>query len=209
MLQAVVDDRIDIIATDHAPHTLEEKGRPYTSCPSGGPLVQHAVPAMFELVAQGHITKEKVVEKMCHAPAKMFQISKRGYLREGYYADLAILKPHSPWMVQKDNLLYRCGWSPMEGTTFSTQVDRTFVNGELVYENGLVYDKRVGERMVFNRLGRLSSARFCGYPHVLRKQSRSVPHWKGTNSRKLSVVPYWWSRGPIRNGLNSNATPFP
>lgn len=151
ILQAVVDDRIDIIATDHAPHTLEEKARPYTSCPSGGPLVQHAVPAMFELVARGQITKEQVVEKMCHAPAKMFHISKRGYLREGYYADLAVLKPNAPWVVDKESLLYRCGWSPMEGTTFSTKVDRTFVNGELVYENGLVYDKRVGSRMQFER----------------------------------------------------------
>jgi dihydroorotase len=151
ILQAVVEDRIDIIATDHAPHTISEKSNPYLECPSGGPMVQHAVPVMFELVRRGSITKEQVVEKMCHAPARLFGIEKRGYLKEGNFADVVLLRPESPWAVQKDDLLYSCGWSPLEGTGLSTRVEKTFVNGNLVYENGLVYDKRAGMRMRFNR----------------------------------------------------------
>lgn len=151
ILQAVVDDRIDIIATDHAPHTLEEKSNLYPSCPSGAPMVEHAVSTMFELAQRGQITKEHVVEKMCHAPARMFNIEKRGYLREGYYADLALIRPNAPWKVERQNVLYTCGWSPLEGTAFNNRVEKTFVNGELVYSNGLVYDKRAGMRMSFDR----------------------------------------------------------
>lgn len=149
--KALLDDRIDVIATDHAPHSLEEKINPYMTCPSGGPLVQHAVVAMFEAHHQGKISVEKIVEKMCHNPAKIFKIEKRGFIREGFYADLAIVNTHLPWNVKKENILYKCGWSPFEGYNFKSRVTHTFVNGKLVYQNGKVKEVKVGQRLLFER----------------------------------------------------------
>jgi dihydroorotase len=149
--EALLDDRIDVIATDHAPHTLEEKANPYTSAPSGGPLVQHAVVAMFEANKQGKISVEKIVEKMAHNPAKIFKIDRRGFIKEGFYADLAIVDPNSLWTVSKENVLYHCGWSPLEDTTFSSKITHTFVNGTLVYENQKVKEITQGKRLAFNR----------------------------------------------------------
>lgn len=149
--EALLDDRIDVIATDHAPHTLEEKAHNYTSAPSGGPLVQHAVVTLFEAHQQGKISIEKIVEKMAHNPAKIFKIEKRGFIKEGYFADLAIVNTNDPWTVSKENILYHCGWSPLEGTTFSSKITHTFVNGTLVYENQKVKEIRNGKRLTFNR----------------------------------------------------------
>ena len=149
--KALLDDRIDVIATDHAPHTLEEKINPYMTCPSGGPLVQHAVVAMFEAHHQGKISVEKIVEKMCHNPAKIFKIEKRGFIKEGYYADIAIVNAYLPWNVKKENILYKCGWSPFEGYNFKSRVTHTFVNGKLVYHNGKVKETKVGQRLLFER----------------------------------------------------------
>ena len=149
--EALLDDRIDVIATDHAPHTLEEKSLPYLQAPSGGPLVQHAVVAMFEAHHQGKISVEKIVEKMAHNPAKIFKIEKRGFIKEGYYADLAIVNPGMPWNVKKDNILYKCGWSPFEGYNFKSRITHTFVNGQLVYNNFKVKDVQCGERLLFDR----------------------------------------------------------
>ena len=149
--KALLDDRIDVIATDHAPHTLEEKKNPYTSAPSGGPLVQHAVVAMFEAFHQGKISVEKIVEKMAHNPAKIFKIEKRGFIREGYYADLAIVNPGLPWSVKKENILYKCGWSPFEGSNFKSRITHTLVNGQLIYVNSKIKDIRCGERLLFDR----------------------------------------------------------
>lgn len=149
--EALLDDRIDVIATDHAPHTLEEKMNPYTSCPSGGPLVQHALVAMFEKHVKGKISVEKIVEKMCHNPAKIFKIEKRGFIKEGYYADLVIINSHLPWVVKKENILYKCGWSPFEGVNFKSRVTHTFINGKLVYTNGKVKEIKAGQRLLFER----------------------------------------------------------
>lgn len=149
--EALLDNRIDVIATDHAPHTFEEKQNPYTSAPSGGPLVQHSVVAMFEAYHQGKISVEKIVEKMAHNPAKLFQIDRRGFIKEGFYADLAIVNPNSSWTASKDNILYKCGWSPFENYTFNSKITHTFVNGTLVYENGQVKDIQNGKRLEFNR----------------------------------------------------------
>jgi len=149
--EALLDDRIDIIATDHAPHLLSEKQAVYTKAPSGGPLVQHALPALFEKVLDGKIGVEKLVEKMCHNPAILFQIEKRGYLKEGYFADIAIVAVNDPWKVTKDTILYKCGWSPFEGTTFRAAVTHTFVNGHLAYNNGAVSPERNAKRLTFNR----------------------------------------------------------
>lgn len=149
--QALLDDRIDVIATDHAPHLLEEKDQVYTKAPSGGPLVQHALPAMLEARAQGKISLERIVEKMCHNPAQLFQIEKRGYIREGYYADLAIVDLNSPWKVDTNNIAYKCKWSPFEGNTFSAKVTHTFINGHLGYENGRFSEERHAKRLTFNR----------------------------------------------------------
>ncbi|MGV3695772.1 dihydroorotase [Flavobacterium sp.] len=149
--EALLDDRIDVIATDHAPHTLEEKKQPYLKAPSGGPLVQHAVVALFEAHHQGKISVEKIVEKMCHNPAKIFKIEKRGFIRPGYYADLAIVNPGLPWNVKKENILAKCGWSPFEGYNFKSRITHTFVNGTLVYQNFKVKDIRVGKRLLFDR----------------------------------------------------------
>ena len=149
--EALLDDRIDVIATDHAPHTLEEKQQSYLKAPSGGPLVQHAVVAMFETFHQGKISVEKIVEKMCHNPAKIFKIEKRGFIKEGFYADLVIVNAGLPWNVKKENILAKCGWSPFEGYNFKSRISHTFVNGELVYQNFKVKDKKVGKRLLFER----------------------------------------------------------
>jgi dihydroorotase len=149
--EALLDDRIDVLATDHAPHTLEEKNNVYTKAPSGGPLVQHAVIAVLEKVKEGVISIEKAVEKMSHNPAKLFQIEKRGFIKKGYYADLVLVNTNEPQTVSKDNLLYKCGWSPFEGTTFSSTITHTFVNGNLMYNKGLFNEKTKGKRITFNR----------------------------------------------------------
>lgn len=149
--QAILDDRIDVIATDHAPHTLEEKQHVYLKAPSGGPLVQHALPAMLDMVKEGWISLEKVVEKMAHKPAILFDVKDRGFIREGYYADLVLVDLNSPWMVAKENILYKCGWSPFEGHRFSAQVTHTFVNGNLVYNRARFDESARGMRLAFNR----------------------------------------------------------
>jgi dihydroorotase len=149
--EALLDDRIDVIATDHAPHTLEEKKKPYTSAPSGGPLVQHAVVAMFEAHRNGKISIEKIVEKMAHNPAKIFKIDRRGFIKEGFYADLVIVNTGMPWRVNKSNILYKCGWSPFEDTTFTSRITHTFINGELVYHNAKIKEIHCGKRLEFNR----------------------------------------------------------
>ncbi|QWX83239.1 dihydroorotase [Cellulophaga sp. HaHaR_3_176] len=148
---AFLDGRIDVLATDHAPHTIEEKDNVYTKAPSGGPLVQHALPAMLEKHSQGVISLEKIVEKMCHNPAILFEIEKRGYIREGYYADLVLVDLKDSWTVSKENIAYKCGWSPFEGTTFGSKVTHTFVNGHLAYENGNFSEDKKGKRLTFNR----------------------------------------------------------
>tara|TARA_R110002050_G_scaffold204522_1_gene340006 strand:+ start:4194 stop:5528 length:1335 start_codon:yes stop_codon:yes gene_type:complete len=149
--EAFLDDRIDVLATDHAPHTLEEKDNVYTKAPSGGPLVQHALPAILEKFHEGVISLEKIVEKMCHSPAILFQIEKRGYVREGYFADLVIVDLNNSWTVTKENIAYKCGWSPFEGNTFRSKISHTFVNGHLAYENGKFSEKRNAKRLTFNR----------------------------------------------------------
>lgn len=148
--KALLDDRIDVIATDHAPHTLEEKAQVYTKAPSGGPLVQHALPTMMDAAKAGKISLEKMVEKMCHNPAILFRIEKRGYIREGYYADLVIVDPEISQTVSRENVLYKCGWSPFEGKSFSTSVTHTFVNGHLVFKEGVFYEDEKGKRLLFN-----------------------------------------------------------
>lgn len=149
--QALLDDRIDVVATDHAPHTLEEKNNPYTKAPSGGPLVQHALLAMLQKEKEGKIDLAKVVEKMCHNPAKLFDIDRRGYIREGYFADLVQVNPNSQNEVKKANILYKCGWSPFEGVTFDNKVERTFVNGLLAYDQGVFAEEKRARRLTFNR----------------------------------------------------------
>ena len=149
--KALLDDRIDVIATDHAPHTIEEKKNVYTKAPSGGPLVQHALPAMLEMYHNGKISLEKIVEKMCHNPAILFQISKRGYIKKGYFADLVLVDLNNPWTVNKDNILYKCGWSPFEGTTFKSRITHTFLNGSLVYQNSKFNTVKSAKRLTFNR----------------------------------------------------------
>ena len=149
--KALLDDRIDVIATDHAPHTLEEKSNPYTTCPSGGPLVQHALVAMMESYFNGKISIEKIVEKMCHNPAKIFKIENRGFIKEGYFADLVVVNPHMPWNVKKENIISKCGWSPFEEVNFKSRVTHTFVNGKLAYANGKVKDIIAGQRLTFDR----------------------------------------------------------
>lgn len=151
VFEALLDDRIDIIATDHAPHTLEEKNNTYFNAPSGGPLVQHALVAMLELYHQGKIRLEKIVEKMCHAPAICFQVENRGFIREGYAADLVLVEIDNPWEVNKDNILYKCAWSPFEGNTFRSRVTHTWVNGHLAYQNGTFDESQKGHRLTFDR----------------------------------------------------------
>ena len=149
--KALLNDKIDVIATDHAPHTLEEKSNNYIKAPSGGPLVQHGLVAMMEAHHNGKISIEKMVEKMCHNPAILFQIEKRGYIREGYFADLVLINPNNPWTVNKDNILYKCGWSPFESSTFKSRVTHTILNGTIVYENGNFTNQKAAMRLTFNR----------------------------------------------------------
>jgi len=151
ILKAVLEDRIDVIATDHAPHTLEEKKNTYFKAPSGGPLVQHSLTAMLEFYHLGKISLEKIVQKMCHNPAILFEIDKRGYLREGYFADMVLVDMNSPWTVHKENVLAKCGWSPFEGTTFRSAVTHTFVSGHLAYSEGKFDESILGDRLLFNR----------------------------------------------------------
>jgi dihydroorotase len=149
--EALLDDRLDVIATDHAPHTIEEKRNVYTKAPSGGPLVQHALVAMMEAYHQEKISIEKVVEKMCHNPAILFEIEKRGFIREGYFADLVVINPNHPWTVTKDNIFYKCAWSPFEETTFKSRISHTFVNGNLAYEGFKFNKDKNVKRLTFNR----------------------------------------------------------
>jgi len=151
LLEAVLSNKIDVVATDHAPHTLEEKERLYFNAPSGGPMVQHSLSAMLELYHNGRFTLEKVVEKMCHNPAILFNINKRGFIREGYMADLVLIDLNNSWEVNKDNILYKCAWSPMEGEIFKSKVISTFVNGNRVYNNGVFIEDVKGKRLMFNR----------------------------------------------------------
>lgn len=149
--KAVLDNRIDVIATDHAPHTLEEKNQSYFDAPSGGPLVQHALLALFEKSKEGVISKERVIEKTAHAPSILFGVENRGFIREGYFADLVIIDPCTSTTVQKSNILYKCGWSPFEGVTFSHSIEKTFINGVLSFDNGKITSENNGKRLTFNR----------------------------------------------------------
>jgi dihydroorotase len=149
--EAVNSNKIDIVATDHAPHTSEEKNNSYFKSPSGGPLLQHSLVAMLEMVLQGIFSYEKVVDKMCHLPAEVFNVTDRGYIREGYKADLVLIDPKQAWKVGPENILYKCGWSPFEGELFNHKVTHTFVNGNLVYTNGVFNEKTKGERVLFSR----------------------------------------------------------
>ena len=151
LLQGLIDGKIDIVATDHAPHTLAEKQNTYFKTPSGGPLVQHSLAAMFEFCHKGLLKPETVVTKMCHAPAEIFHIEKRGFIREDYYADLVLVDPDSPWTVCNSNILYKCGWSPFTGMTFHSKITHTLVNGNLVYEEGTFHGEFRGMRLKFNR----------------------------------------------------------
>jgi dihydroorotase len=150
LLKALLDDRIDLITTDHAPHTLAEKEQPYFQSMSGAPMVQHTLNCMLEFHKQGLISLEKIVEKMCHNPAILYKMTKRGFIRKGYHADLTLVDLNSKWTVAKDNLLYKCGWSPLEGTVFQTEIKQTFVNGNLVYDNGLWNEKTKGVAIDFS-----------------------------------------------------------
>jgi len=149
LVNAVNNNLIDIIATDHAPHTIEEKSAGYFKAPSGGPLVQHSLVLMMEMVHNGTFSMEKIIEKMCHNPAIIYRIRERGFIREGYRADICIADPDSPWTVTKDNLLYKCGWSPFEGQSFKSRVRYTLVNGSVVYDDGIINDQNRGERLLF------------------------------------------------------------
>ncbi len=151
LLPALLDNRLDIIATDHAPHTLDEKQNKYFDAPSGGPLVQHALNVMLGFYQEGRISLEKIVEKMCHAPAVCFQIKKRGFLDEGYWADVAVIDPAYKWSVNKNNIYYKCGWSPFEGKEFMGRVEATIVSGHLAYQNGQFYEDKKGEKLTFDR----------------------------------------------------------
>lgn len=149
--KAVLDNRIDVIATDHAPHTLSEKQNTYLSAPSGGPLVQHSLVAMLEFYHQKKISLQQVVTKMCHNVAELFQIERRGFIREGYFADLVLVDLNSPWTVTKSNIIAACGWSPFEGVSFQSKVTHTFVNGQMVFENGNINESIRGQRLLFIR----------------------------------------------------------
>ena len=151
LLNGTNNDLIDVVATDHAPHTIEEKNNSYFKAPSGGPLVQHSLVVMLELWNRNLITIEKIVEKMCHNPAILFNIKERGFIREGYKADLILADPDDPWTVSKENILYKCGWSPFEGTTFRSKVVTTIVNGNIVYDRGVFDEDYRGQRLVFDR----------------------------------------------------------
>jgi dihydroorotase len=150
LLQGLIEGKIDVVATDHAPHTLEEKQNTYFKAPSGGPLVQHSLTAMLEFYKMGKLSLEMVVEKMCHAPATIFKVSERGFIREGYYADLVLVNPNKPWTVSTNNLHYKCQWSPLLGMHFSNQVTHTFVNGQLAYCEGAFFEEKKGRRLTFS-----------------------------------------------------------
>ncbi len=149
LIDAVNSNLIDVVATDHAPHLLREKEGSCLKAASGGPLVQHSLVAMLQLANNGFFTKEKVVEKMCHAPAELFRVNKRGFIRPGYYADLVLVDPNQPWVVHTDNILYHCGWSPFEGVIFDNKVEKTWVNGNIIYENGNIIENIYGKRLEF------------------------------------------------------------
>ena len=149
LFQALLNDKLDVIATDHAPHTLEEKSNTYLKAPSGGPLVQHALPVMIQFYKKGEISLEKIVEKMCHNPAICFKIKNRGFIREGFFADLVLIDLNSSWKVKKENLLYKCNWSPFEGESFNAKITHTFVNGHIAYSNGIFNEKKRGMRLSF------------------------------------------------------------
>ncbi|MEM7549961.1 MAG: dihydroorotase [Bacteroidota bacterium] len=151
IFKGVLSDKIDVIATDHAPHTSDEKNNKYLKAPSGGPLVQHSIVAMLEFYKNGKISLEKIVEKMSHSPAKLFQIKERGFIREGYWADLVLVDLNAPWIVSKDNILAKCGWSPFEGQTFDSRIQKTWVSGHLAYNEGIFHEQKMGERMLFDR----------------------------------------------------------
>jgi len=151
IMEGVLDHHIDVIATDHAPHTIEEKDNPYLNCPSGLPLVQHTLDLMMNHVQNGTLSLEQLVDKMCHAPAICFQIEDRGYLDEGYFADMVIYDPQHQWEVNKSNLLYKCGWSPLEGRRFNGKVEATIVNGHVAYQKGIFDRSQMGMRITFNR----------------------------------------------------------
>ena len=151
LFQALLDDKLDVIATDHAPHTLEEKANSYFKAPSGGPLVQHALPAMLEFFKNGKISLEKVVEKMCHNPAICFKVENRGFIREGYFADLVLVNLNNPWEVNKENILYKCGWSPFEAEIFNAKITHTLVNGHIAFEHGKFNESKNGMRLTFDR----------------------------------------------------------
>jgi dihydroorotase len=150
LFKGLMENKIDIVATDHAPHLEEEKKNPYLSCPSGGPLIQHSLVIMLEFFHLKKISIEKIAEKMCHAPAILYRIKDRGFIRKGFFADLVLVDINDPWTVTKENLLYKCGWSPFEGTKFSSRVTHTFVNGNLVYRNGNIDERYRGNRLEFN-----------------------------------------------------------
>jgi dihydroorotase len=151
LLAALLNDKVDVIATDHAPHTIEEKQNKYFSSPSGGPMVQHALVAMLEMVHQNKITIEKVVEKMCHAPARLFEVKDRGFLEPGYRADMVLVDMETQWKVERQNILYKCAWSPLSGEIFHSAVTHTWVNGKLVYNDGMFNEMVRGERLEFKR----------------------------------------------------------
>lgn len=151
IFKALLDDRLDVIATDHAPHTLEEKQNTYFKSPSGGPLIQHSLVAALELYHKGKIPLEKVVQKMCHNPALIFNVKDRGFIREGYYADLVAVDLNRPWIVSKENILAKCGWSPFEGTTFRSAVEHVFVSGHHAFNNGKFNEEKMGERLAFDQ----------------------------------------------------------
>lgn len=149
LLQALIDDKIDLVTTDHAPHTIQEKEKPYFQSMSGAPMVQHALNCMLEFHKDGLISIEKIVDKMCHNPATLYKMTKRGFIREGYYADLTLVDLNNKWSVSKDNILYKCNWSPLEGTHFHTKVEKTLVNGHLAFDNGTFYDHVKGKEIEF------------------------------------------------------------
>ena len=151
LLHALINNKIDVIATDHAPHTIEEKKKNYLDAPSGGPLVQHALNVMLDFYQKGEISLEKIVEKMCHNPAICFNIQKRGFIKEGYYADLVLIDLNKSWKVNKENILYKCKWSPFEDKIFKGKVTHTIVNGNIVYENGVFDENTKGMRLLFDR----------------------------------------------------------
>ena len=148
--EALLSDKIDLIATDHAPHTIKEKNNTYFKVPSGGPLVQHSLVAMLEMSKKGFITIEKIIQKMCHAPADLFRIENRGYIREGYFADLVLVDPNKSWTVSPENILYKCGWSPFEGTEFTNKVVATYINGMCAFKNDKIIESVKGKRISFN-----------------------------------------------------------